>query len=64
MLRSGAKVHEKRFVRGDLLGVGDEADGLVDEVFGEVVTLRRSLLWLNGMVIVDELGVILVRVAA
>ena len=39
---AGAEVHEERLVRRDLLGVGDEADRLVHEVFRQVVALVRA----------------------
>ncbi|MGD9092875.1 MAG: hypothetical protein PVF74_08495 [Anaerolineales bacterium] len=37
----GGEVHEERFVRCDLFGVGDEADRLVDQVFGQVIAFDR-----------------------
>ena len=64
VLRAGAEVHEEGFVGRDLLGVGDEADGLVDQVFGEVVALFGCLLRLDGMVVVDQFRIVLVGVAA
>ena len=37
---------------------------LVDQVFGQVIALLRRLRRLNLMVVVDQVGIILVRVAA
>ena len=48
----------------DLLGVGDEADGLVHQVLGQVIALFRRLLRLDRVVVVHQLRVVLVRVAA
>ena len=47
-----------------LLGVGDEADRAVDQILGEVIPLFGRLLRLDRVVVVDQLGIILVRVAA
>ena len=44
--------------------VGDEADRLVGEVGGQVIALLRRLRRLDLMIVVDQLGVVLVRVAA
>ena len=59
-----AEVHEERFVRRHLLGVGDETDRLVHQVLGEVVALFGCLGRLHLVVIIDQLGVILVGFAA
>jgi hypothetical protein len=37
------EVHEEGLVRGELLGIGDEADGLVDQVLGQVIALLGVL---------------------
>jgi hypothetical protein len=39
--RTGREIPEERFVRSDLLGVGDELNALVGQVFRQVVTLGR-----------------------
>ena len=38
---AGGEVEEEGFVGCDLLGVGDEGDCLVDEVFSQVIALFR-----------------------
>ncbi len=62
--RARAEVHEERLVRGDLLGVGDEGHRLVHEVFGQVIALFGRLLGLDGVIVVDQLGIVLMGVAA
>ena len=61
---AGSEIEKERLIRCDLLGIGDEGDSLVDEVFCEVIAFLGSLLRLDLMVVVDELGVILVGVTA
>ena len=61
---SGAEVHEERLVGRDLFGVGDEADGLVDQILGQVIALFRGLFRLDRMVVVDQLRIVLMGVAA
>ena len=61
---AGGEIEEERLVGHDLLGIGDKADGLVDQILGEMVALFRRLLRLDLVVVVDQLRVILVRVAA
>ena len=62
--RAGAEVQVERLVGIDLLGVGDELDRLVGEVLGQVVALLGAPRRLDLVVVVDELGVPLARVAA
>src|SRR5215471_11128820 len=62
--RAWAKIHEEGFIGGDLLGIGDEADGLVHQVFGQVVTLFGALLRFHRMIVRNQFGIILVRLAA
>ncbi len=64
MLRAGAEIQEEGLVGRDLLGVGDEADGLVGQVLGQVVALCGGLLRLDRVVVVDQLRIVLVGVAA
>ena len=59
-----AEVQVERLVGIDLLGVGDELDGLVDQVLGEVVALLGRGRRLDLVVVVDQLGIPLARVAA
>ncbi len=61
---AGAEVHEEGLVGRHLLGVGDEADGLVHQVFGDVVAFFRRLGRLHLVVVVDQFGVVLVGLAA
>ena len=61
---TGTEVQEERLVRVDLLGIGDEADRHVGEVLAEVISLLGRPGWLNLVVVVDEVGVPLTRVAA
>ena len=61
---AGGEVKEERLVGCDLLGIGDETDGLVHEVFCEVVALFGRLLRLHLVVVVDEFRIVLVGVAA
>src|SRR5262245_28544511 len=61
---SWAKIHEERLVGSDLLGIGDEADCFVHQIFGQVVTLFGTLLRLNRMVVRNQFGIILVGLAA
>ncbi len=62
--RPEAQVQVEGFVGVDLAKVRDELDRLVDEVLRQVVALLGRLRWLDRVVVVDELGVPLARVAA
>ena len=53
---AGAEVHEEGLIRRHLLGVGDEADGLVDQILGEVVALFGRLGRLDLVVVVVSSG--------
>ena len=59
-----AEIHEEGLVRRDLLGVGDEADGLVHEVLGQMIALLRRLGRFDRVIVVRQIRVVLVRVAA
>ena len=61
---AGAEIHEERLVRRDYLGVSDELYGLVDEILRKVVSILRFVRLVDGMVIVDEIRVPLVSLAA
>jgi hypothetical protein len=54
-------VEEERLLRGDRLGVPDELDRLVGDVVGEVVALRGGARLIDRVVVVDEVGIPLVR---
>ena len=54
----------ERLVRGDLLGVGDELDGLVRQVLGQVIALLRGARRLDLVVVVDQIRIPLAGVAA
>jgi len=57
-------VQEERLVRCDRLGVADEFDGLVGQVLGEVITLFGRLRLVHHVVVVDQIGIPLVRLSA
>ena len=60
---AGTEMQVKRLVRRDLLGIGDELDGLVSQVLGQVVALLGRLWRLDLVVVVDQIRVVLVGVA-
>jgi hypothetical protein len=62
--RAGAEVHEERLLRRDHLRVLDELDRLVGEVRRQVVAVLRQGWLFDRMVVVDEVGIPLVRFAA
>ena len=64
VLGAGREVQEERLVRRHLLRVGDERDCAIGEILGEVIALLGRLLRLNPVVVVGQLRVVLVRVAA
>ena len=64
MVRARREIEEERLVGSDLLQVGDEADRLVGEIRREVIAFLRSFRRLDLMIVVDEVGIILVGVAA
>ena len=64
VVRARREIEEERLVRRDLLQVGDEADRLVGEIRGQVIAFLRRLRRLDLMIVVDEVGIILMRVAA
>ena len=57
-------VEEERLVGRQHLGVLDELERLVGEVLGEVVALLRRARRVDGMAVVDQLGIPLVRLGA
>ena len=61
---AGGEIQEERLVRRHLLGVPNELDRLVDEVFGQMVALLRRLRRLDLVVVIDQIGIVLVSVAA
>ena len=64
VVRARREIEEERLVGSDLLQVGDEADRLVGKIGGQVIALFRRLRRLDLMIVVDEVGIILMRVAA
>jgi hypothetical protein len=64
MVRARREIEKERLVGSDLLQVGDEADSLVSKIGGEVIALFRRFRRLDLMIVVDEVGIILMRVAA
>jgi hypothetical protein len=63
MVGARREVEEERFVGRDLLEVGDELDGLVGQINGEVVTLFGGDRRLDLMVVEDQVGIVLMGVA-
>ena len=57
-------VEEERLLRHDRLRVADELERLVRDVVGEVVALLRGARLVDGVVVVDEVRVPLVRLGA
>jgi hypothetical protein len=57
---AGAVVQVPGLVRVDRLGIADELDRLVGDVFGEVIAIFRAVGLLDGVVVVDQVGVVLV----
>ena len=64
VVRARREIEEERLVGRDLLQVGDEADRLVGKVGGQVIAFFRRLRRLDLMIVVDEVGIILMGVAA
>ena len=64
MVRARREIEKERFVGRDLLEVGDERDRPIGEIFGEVIALFRRFRRLDLMVVVDEVRIVLMRVAA
>ncbi|KAF5056895.1 hypothetical protein DSECCO2_362610 [anaerobic digester metagenome] len=61
---AGAVVHEEGLCRVDLPRVPDERDRRIGQVFGEVVAIFGHRRLSDRVVVVDQGGVILVRLAA
>jgi hypothetical protein len=64
VLGPGREVEEEGLARRQLLGVLDELRGPVHQVLGQVVSLLRSPRRLDLVIVVDEVRVVLARVAA
>ncbi len=58
------EVEEERLFGRDLFEIGDELDGLIGQIDGEVVALLGCTRRLYLMVVEDQVGVVLMRVAA
>ena len=58
---AGCVVEEERLLRSDRLGVLDELDRLVGDVVGEVVALLGRAGLVDRVVVVDQVGIPLVR---
>lgn len=61
---AAGEIQEKRLVGGRLLGIADETDGLIRQVFGEVVAFFRRFGRFDRVIVVDQVRVILVGIAA
>jgi hypothetical protein len=57
-------VEKERLVGRDRLGVADELESLVGDVVGEVVALLRRPGRVDGVVVVDQVGIPLVGLGA
>ena len=64
VVRARREIKEKRFVRRDLLQIGDEVDRLVGKIGSEMITLFRRLRRLDLMIVINKVGIILMRVTA
>ena len=62
--RARTEVEKEGFVGRYLLGIGDELDGAIHQIDGEVIALLQGLGRQDGMVVVDQVGEVLVRVTA
>src|SRR5262245_19745863 len=63
MMSAGREVQEERFVRRHLLTVRNELDGFIRQVFGQVIALLRRLRRIHLVVVVNQVGIVLMRVA-
>jgi hypothetical protein len=61
---ASTEMQVERLVWGDLLGVGDELDGLVGQVLGQVIALFGGARRLDLVVVVDQVRVPLAGVTA
>ena len=61
--RPEAEMEIERLLRIGLLAVGDERDGLVDQILAQVIPLLRLSRRLHLVVVVDEVRIPLARVA-
>src|SRR5262245_35370394 len=61
---AGRKIQEEWFIGRYLFAIGNELNGFVGEVFGEVITLLWCFRRINLMVIVNQVWIILMRVTA
>ena len=64
VVRSRAELHVPGLVGTRLLAVGDEGDGLVGEVLRHVVAVLGQVRLVDVVVVLDEVGIPLVRLAA
>ena len=53
--RPKGQVREERAVRANRLGVVDELNGVLDEVFAEVIPLFDRALLTNAVIVVDQI---------
>jgi hypothetical protein len=63
VLRPGREVEKERLLRRQLFGVGDEADGLIDQIGRQVIALFRRLRRLDLAVVVDQVRIVLTGIA-
>ena len=59
-----AEVHQPRLFRSDDLGVARELNGFVHQVLGKVIPILGPVGWINRVVVLHQVGVPLVGLAA
>ena len=64
MVSARAVIQKERFFRGDLLGIPNELDSLVRQVLGEVITVLGAGGLVHLVIIIDQIGIPLVGLAA
>src|SRR5947207_13073811 len=64
MMSAGREIQEEWFIRCHLLAICDELDRLVGQILSEVITLFRSFRRIDLVVVVYEVGIVLLGVAA
>ena len=62
--RAGGEIQEERLRRRDLLRVGDKLNRLIGQVFGQVIAFGGRFRRFDLVLVVDEIRVVLVGVAA
>src|SRR5215475_8268219 len=58
------EIQEEWLIGGNLFAIRNESNRFVRKVFSEVIPLLRCFRWIHLVIVVDEVGIILMRVAA